>query len=436
MMSHHGQITETDSAKMETCISGMSAGETGVATESVPVTTVVRLDEVVKGGSRRCPKHVRGDNIRVRENPLYDESEEEEVTTESGKVGETDGTLHHLGDEQKIGFTYPGQKRDVVEHVRACKICQRNKAKSRAAARLLSPLPIPMYDGADGWVSELTQQRVPRDDPNIWVQSFERQHSTNGWASEFEHEQSQLATIDQRRGSNIPNLAAMEQTRMLAHTLAQNNIPKFQNSKFLQFVSKMGRGEITIEDNHFKPAAISNPEDWTTEYEQKYSGGQLWGDEFANEQVSHGPHRWANEFVAYREQQGSAEDERVDEFSKINVNDWSEEFQCQVADEVLCDASADNWANAYDEFVKEQMVLKQKSDSSKGGLLSEAVLALEAEVLKNPDNAEGWRLLGIAHAENDDDQQAIAAMMRAHDVDPTNLEVLLALGVSHTNELE
>ena len=29
--------------------------------------------------------------------------------------------------------------------------------------------------------------------------------------------------------------------------------------------------------------------------------------------------------------------------------------------------------------------------------------------------------------------QAIAAMMRAQEVDPTNLEVLLALGVSHTN---
>lgn len=29
--------------------------------------------------------------------------------------------------------------------------------------------------------------------------------------------------------------------------------------------------------------------------------------------------------------------------------------------------------------------------------------------------------------------QAIASMMRAQEVDPTNLEVLLALGVSHTN---
>ncbi|MBA0838406.1 hypothetical protein Goarm_010470, partial [Gossypium armourianum] len=113
-------------------------------------------------------------------------------------------------------------------------------------------------------------------------------------------------------------------------------------------------------------------------------------------------------------------------------------------------------------FLNEQLVAKQRSDASRGvyvfsdmnpyvghqnplkegqelfrkGLLSEAVLALEAEVMKNPENAEGWRLLGITHAENDDDQQAIAAMMRAQEADPTNLEVLLALGVSHTNELE
>ncbi|KAG8365215.1 hypothetical protein BUALT_Bualt18G0081200 [Buddleja alternifolia] len=80
--------------------------------------------------------------------------------------------------------------------------------------------------------------------------------------------------------------------------------------------------------------------------------------------------------------------------------------------------------------------LKEGQELFHKGLLSEAVLALEAEVLKNPDNAECWRLLGVTHAENDDDQQAIAAMMRAQEVDPTNLEILLALGVSHTNELE
>jgi hypothetical protein len=49
--------------------------------------------------------------------------------------------------------------------------------------------------------------------------------------------------------------------------------------------------------------------------------------------------------------------------------------------------------------------LKEGQELFRRGLLSEAVLALEAEVLKNPDNPEGWRLLGITHAENDDDRQ-------------------------------
>lgn len=55
--------------------------------------------------------------------------------------------------------------------------------------------------------------------------------------------------------------------------------------------------------------------------------------------------------------------------------------------------------------------LKEGQELFRKGLLSEAVLALEAEVLKNPENSEGWRLLGIAHAENDDDQQVILLFM-------------------------
>lgn len=61
--------------------------------------------------------------------------------------------------------------------------------------------------------------------------------------------------------------------------------------------------------------------------------------------------------------------------------------------------------------------LKEGQDLFRKGLLSEAVLALEAEVMKNPENSEGWRLLGIAHAENDDDQQVFYVL----DVELTGL---------------
>lgn len=42
-------------------------------------------------------------------------------------------------------------------------------------------------------------------------------------------------------------------------------------------------------------------------------------------------------------------DEWVDEFSKLNVDDWADEFGRQVAEGALGETSADNWADAYDE---------------------------------------------------------------------------------------
>ena len=45
------------------------------------------------------------------------------------------------------------------------------------------------------------------------------------------------------------------------------------------------------------------------------------------------------------------------------------------------------------------------------GLLSEALLAFEAEVQRNPQNVQAWRLLGTVHAENDDDRQVIPRLL-------------------------
>ncbi|CAM8995553.1 unnamed protein product [Rhodiola kirilowii] len=288
--------------------------------------------------------------------------------------------------------------------------------------------------------------------------------------------QNQISLMNPMMARNAPNLAAMQQTRMLAETMSRNNDPKFQwtensgpfedewlmirpndliaNSKFLQFVSKMSRGELIMDDNQIKSAQG----DWASEFEQQHDVGGAWASEFGRNATSVGPDGWATQFTAELGQHESSDDQWVNEFSKLNVQDWADEFSNQVESGVFEDNATENWALAYDEFLSEQRASKQNtgvyvfSDMNPyvghpnplkegqelfhKGLLSEAVLALEAEVLKNQDNAEGWRLLGIAHAENDDDQQAIAAMTRAQEADPGNLEVLLAMGVSHTNELD
>lgn len=55
---------------------------------------------------------------------------------------------------------------------------------------------------------------------------------------------------------------------------------------------------------------------------------------------------------------------------------------------------------------------------------------------KNKENAEAWRLLGKLFQENDQDDFAIIALRKAHEADPYDLDSLIELGISSTNELE
>ncbi|KAF2172388.1 hypothetical protein M409DRAFT_63093 [Zasmidium cellare ATCC 36951] len=69
-----------------------------------------------------------------------------------------------------------------------------------------------------------------------------------------------------------------------------------------------------------------------------------------------------------------------------------------------------------------------------GGNLSLAALAFEAAVQKQEDLAEAWVALGQAQAQNEKESPAIRALEQAIKLDPSNLEALMGLAVSYTNE--
>ncbi|CAD7935987.1 unnamed protein product [Amoebophrya sp. A120] len=66
----------------------------------------------------------------------------------------------------------------------------------------------------------------------------------------------------------------------------------------------------------------------------------------------------------------------------------------------------------------------------------EAIQVLEIEVQRNADSSEGWCLLGQLYANLDQDIEAIKCLVKGHEADPYNLDSLLQLGVSCTNELD
>ncbi|KAF3481980.1 peroxisomal targeting signal receptor [Arthroderma uncinatum] len=69
-----------------------------------------------------------------------------------------------------------------------------------------------------------------------------------------------------------------------------------------------------------------------------------------------------------------------------------------------------------------------------GGNLSLAALAFEAAVQKDPSHVQAWTMLGSAQAQNEKESPAIRALEQALKLDANNLDALMGLAVSYTNE--
>ncbi|KAL6770309.1 PEX5 [Auxenochlorella protothecoides x Auxenochlorella symbiontica] len=285
-----------------------------------------------------------------------------------------------------------------------------------------------------GWAGEFSaRQGAAQPAAEAWAGEFAGEVPASAWVDDF-----QSAGVAQREGRS--EVEAVEQSRRLADTLAANKDPKFQNSQFLKFISKMSRGEVILEGNkatEVTPAAS----EWTREFTA----------DAAAPSAAHGPSPWGEEFASFQARAAGTGGDWADAFAEGVAGEWASEFagpqtedwQAEYDAELerLHGAQAPSAHGGYvmaenNPFLSDTDSMAKGWDLFKRGVLTEAVLALEAECQRSPNNAEAWRLLGNVQAENDDDQQAIAAMNRALAIDPSNLETLLSLGVSHTNELD
>ncbi len=128
----------------------------------------------------------------------------------------------------------------------------------------------------------------------------------------------------------------MAQTKRLVDVLSGDADPKMRNSKFLQFLSKMSKGELGFEGN---AVVEKQPGDaWAQEFGQQGAPG-AWAEEFGQQQrqqgqqgqqvpgVAGGNAAWAEEFAQFGQQQRGVG----------TAPDWADEFAKGVADLQLGD---------------------------------------------------------------------------------------------------
>ena len=298
---------------------------------------------------------------------------------------------------------------------------------------------------AEGWAGEFQGSRAGPSEVAVAAHPI-----GSAWADEFvTGGQASTSEASERLRADP---AARAHSAAVVDELARNADPRFRSSQFFQFMSKMSHGEVMVDRQ---------------EATHTQAAGSAWADEFGtHNQLSPAAEEWASAFQPsypsshagtldaeqaavseWAEQFGAGVD--LDSGAGVGAS-WAQDFEREVDQSGLSDAArAPGLSGTHpysmrpgNAYVDHPDPLSEGKRLFRSGALNDAVLAFEAAVQREGGTSEGggsgeaWRLLGVTHAENDDDLSAIACMVRALALDPTNLEVLISLGVSHTNELE
>ncbi|KAI9276369.1 hypothetical protein BY458DRAFT_532737 [Sporodiniella umbellata] len=204
--------------------------------------------------------------------------------------------------------------------------------------------------------------------------------------------------------------------------------------------------------NH--PDAVHMNPQQLAEFENAFQKHFDWANEF-DLQKGKGKETqssWEAQFAAFDEPQAQKEEEAVNEsdpafaeFENVWQNvrdqlaedeDWQDEFgHFGMGDTVYKPDLGEYVFEVNNPYINHPEPLSEGLALLEiGGSLSETALAFEAAVQKEPENSAAWSHLGHVQAQNEKEEPAIRALERAIEVDPNNVQALMSLAVSYTNE--
>lgn len=108
---------------------------------------------------------------------------------------------------------------------------------------------------SEGWAADFSHAQGT----NNWGREFEKASisgpaagvdtGASAWVSDFQKETEAQAAAATSQSAHTGSKSAEDMSKALIEQMSNDPDPKFRNSKFLQFVSKMSRGELVIQGN-------------------------------------------------------------------------------------------------------------------------------------------------------------------------------------------
>lgn len=251
--------------------------------------------------------------------------------------------------------------------------------------------------GVQEWVEQFASQQPVNAASSLeseWVNEFSHHQNIEAkrWADEFSMtEEERWVEEFQQRERSVDEVA-----RELVNTVQD---PDIQATEFMDFVKKLGSGELKMEDGKVVVTAADS-KDWASEFERNQQQENFW-DRMESE--------WQ-------------------EMARQEQHPWLSEFNGEATPPSAYSFTEDNPLKDTSNPLEEGLRRLQAGD------LPGAVLLFEAEVQARPQSIKGWQYLGTTQADNEQEHLAITALNKCLELDPSNLSALLALAVSYTNE--